>query len=138
MPLNYRIDPKRRLVITRITGTLKDQEMFEYQHTVWSRPDVAGFDELVDLSGVIHIMLPSIERVRDLAELASEMGRGAPPSKLAIAAPRDLEYGLSRMFEHHRENAGRDSRSVAVFRTVVEALEWLGIEGAIDEEMQPS
>jgi len=97
MPLSYRIDADRRLVITRGGGALKDHEVFGYQHEVWSRPDVAGFNELFDMSAVTQILLPSIDRVRDLAELSAEMSRGAPPSRMAIIAPNDLAFGLGRI-----------------------------------------
>jgi hypothetical protein len=105
VPLTYRIDPERRLVVTQGRGILKDHEVFGYQQEVWSRSDVAGFDELVDMTAVTQILLPSLDRVRDLAELAAEMGRGAPRSKMAIVAPDDLAFGLGRMFEAFRESA---------------------------------
>jgi hypothetical protein len=130
----YRIDPERRLVITRGTGVLKDHEIFGYQREVWSRPDVAGFNELIDMTAVTQIMIPSMERVRDLAELAARMGRGAPRSKMAIVAPDDLAFGLGRMFEIRRESAAPGVKPVAVFRTMPEALAWLGIDGSLDEE----
>jgi hypothetical protein len=129
VPLTYRIDPERRLVVTQGRGILKDQEVFGYQQEVWSRSDVAGFDELVDMTAVTQILLPSLDRVRDLAELAAEMGRGAPRSKMAIVAPDDLAFGLGRMFEAFRESAAPGIKPVGVFRTVPEALEWLGVEG---------
>ena len=132
MPLTYRIDPERRLVITRGSGTLKDAEVFGYQREVWSRPEVAGFDELIDMSAVTTILLPSVERVRDLAELSAEMSRGAPRSRLAIVAPDDLAFGLGRMFDAHRENAAPGLKPVGVFRTMPKALAWLGIAGDLE------
>jgi len=50
MPLAHRIDHRPRLVIARASGTLTDEEVFAYQKDVWSRPDVAGYDELVDMT----------------------------------------------------------------------------------------
>ena len=132
MPLDYRIDPERRLVFTRGSGTLEDHEIFDYQYKVWSKPEVAGFDELVDMSSVTQIMLPSIERVRELAELAARMGRDSPRSRMAIVAPDDLAFGLGRMFGTHRDNAAPGVKPVNVFRTMPEALAWLGIEGALE------
>ena len=63
MPLEYRIDHRLRLVLTRAVGVLTDEQVFGYQHAVWSRPDVAGYDELVDMSDVEHVAVPSIDRV---------------------------------------------------------------------------
>jgi hypothetical protein len=128
MPLTYHIDTTRRLVITRGSGILKDHEVFGYQHEVWSRPDVAGFDELIDMSGVKQILLPSTERVRDLAELAARMNDGVPPTKLAIVAPDDLAFGLGRMFDTCRDSVAPGQKLVGVFRTMPEAMAFLGID----------
>ena len=73
MPLTYSIDHDRRLVLTIGTGTLTDADVFAYQRDVWSRPDVAGFSELIDMSGVEHIALPHVARVRELASLSAGM-----------------------------------------------------------------
>ena len=44
------------------------------------------------------------------------------PSRMAIVAPQDLAFGLSRMFEIYRE---QQQIAVRVFRTRTEALAWL-------------
>ena len=44
------------------------------------------------------------------------------PSKVAIVAPKDLAYGLSRIYEVYRKQEQTETR---VFRTEKEALEWL-------------
>jgi hypothetical protein len=132
MPLIYRIDPKRRLVITRGSGILKDQEVFDYQQEVWSRPEVAGFNELVDMSAVVQILVPSMERIRDLAELSARMSRGAPLSKMAIVAPGDLSFGLGHMYDMCRDTVAPGLKPIGVFRTMPEALAWLGVEGGVE------
>jgi hypothetical protein len=132
MPFTYRIDPKRRLVIARGSGIMKDQDFFGYQQDVWSRPEVAGFDELVDMTNVAQILLPSVERVRDLAELGAHMAKGWPVSRLAIVAPGDLAFGLGRLFEIARQNATPGGKPVEVFRALPDALAWLGIKGDLE------
>ncbi len=132
MPLTYRIDPERRLIVTRCSGILKDQEVFGYQHEVWAREDVQGFDEIVDMTDITQIMLPSIERVRDLAELGARMSIGKPSSRLAIVAPGDLSFGLGRMFDSCRQSVAPGLKQVGVFRTKAEALAWLGIQGDVE------
>jgi hypothetical protein len=130
MPLTYRIDLERRLVVARGSGALKDEEVFGYQMEVWSRPEVAGFAELIDMSRVLHVLLPSVERVRDLAELSAKMSSGAPRSRMAIVAPDDLTFGLGRMFDACRESAAPGLKPVGVFRTLPEALAFLRIADA--------
>jgi len=132
MPLTYRIDAKHELVIARGSGILKDHEVFGYQQEVWSRPEVAGFDELIDMSAVTQILVPSLERVEDLAKLSARMSRGAPQSRMAIVAPDDLSFGLGRMFDMCRGTVAPGLKPVGVFRTMPEALAWLGIKDSLE------
>jgi len=44
--------PLRVLPGTHRLGVLSDADVFGYQKEVWSRPDVAGYNELVDVSAV--------------------------------------------------------------------------------------
>ena len=128
MPIEHTIDHDRRLVVARGRGILTDQDVFDYQRGVWSRPEVAGYDELVDMSAIEGIDLPSIERVRELAQLSAAMDEGAPPSRLAIVAPKDYTFALGRLYEAYRGLDQRSRKQVSVFRTVKDALAWLGAE----------
>ena len=128
MPLEHRIDHRRRLVLTRATGTLTGPEIFGYQREVWSRPDVAGYDELVDMTDVEHVAFESVERVVALASVSAGMDARSPTTRFAIVAPRDFEFALGRMYGAHRELEGRSTKRVGVFRTRPEALAWLGLE----------
>jgi len=98
MPLAHRIDHPLRLVLAWASGTLTDEEVFAYQNEVWSRPDVAGYDELVDMTAVEHVALPSIGRVLDLAALSAGMDAKGSRSRFAIVAPRDFEFALGRLY----------------------------------------
>lgn len=136
MPLEYRIDHRLRLVLTRAVGVLTDEQVFGYQHEVWSRPDVAGYDELVDMSAVEHVAVPSIDRVVQLAALSAGMDPMAPVTRFAIVAPRDFEFGLGRLYGARRELDGRGTKRVGVFRSRAEALEWLGLDKKPEDETE--
>jgi hypothetical protein len=125
MPIEFRIDPERRMVWAQGRGTLTDQDVFSYQQDVWSRPEVAGYNELFDMTDVEQIALPSSRRVQDLAALAAEMDAPHTHSKFAIVAPDDLAYGIGRMYKAHRELQQGSTKQVAVFRCLKAALEWL-------------
>jgi hypothetical protein len=118
-----------RLVVTRAVGTLTDDEVFAYQHDVWSRPEVAGYDELIDMSAVEHVAVPSPERIVRLASVSAGMDVRMPRTRLAIIAPRDFEFGLGRMYGAHREMDSRSTKRVGVFRSRAEAQAWLGLDG---------
>jgi len=127
MPITYRIDHVLRLVDAAGHGTFTDEDVFGYQRTVWSRPDVSGYDELMDMTDVKGIVPPSVERVRHLASVAAEMESSSSHSKFAIVAPTDIAFGLGRMFQAFRESQGEGTRNVRVFRTKDEAMVFLGI-----------
>jgi len=125
VPIDYRIEHGRRLVVVSPYGVLTDAEVFGYQQTVWSRPDVQGYDELIDMSAVSKIELVSVDRIADLANLSASMDAPDLPSKLAIIATEDLHFGLGRMYESRREMAQKSNKVVRVFRALEEALQWL-------------
>jgi hypothetical protein len=127
MPIDHHIDHVRRLILAWGQGILTDEDVFGYQHEVWSRPEVAGYDELVDMSAVEQIALPSVGRVRTLARLSASMDPSSPSSKLAIVAPDDLAFGLGRMSEAYREGNAQSTKRVGVFRSLADALTFLGL-----------
>ena len=133
MALEFKIYPDRRLVVARGVGTLTDPDVFNYQRDVWSRPDVQGFDELMDMTAVEEVELPSLGRARQLASLSAGMDPGAKPSKFAIVAVSEVHYGLARMYSTWRASDPRSTKTVQVFRSKNEALAWLGVTGALED-----
>lgn len=129
MPMQYRIDAGRRLIVSRAVGTLTDAEIFAYQAEISSRADLAGFDELIDMSVVERIELPSIDRVRTLATHSAATEPGPGTSRIAVVAPDDLSYGLGRMYQTYRHGDPSNVRHVGVFRTMAEALAFLRVAG---------
>jgi hypothetical protein len=131
MPITYRIDHERRMVIARGYGTFTDDDVFNYQRAAWSGRDVVGYDELVDMSYVSEIELPSVQLVQDLASVAAHMDLQSAPTRFAIVAPEDLAFGLGRMFQTYRECEERSIKDVKVFRNFGEALAFLKIKEAL-------
>jgi hypothetical protein len=131
MPIDYSIDHARRLVVARGRGVFSDADVFAYQREVWSRPDVAGYDELVDMTDVEGIAAPSPTgpRMQELASLAAARDLPAGAGKFAIVAPDPLAFGLGRAYQAYRELDPRSTKQVGVFRTLGEALVFLGVGG---------
>jgi hypothetical protein len=115
------------LVVARGSGTVTDADVFDYQHEVWSRPDVVGYDELVDMSAVETIAVPTDSRVQQLAAESAAMDPPGCAAKFAIVAPKPLAFGLGRMYQTYRELDRRSTKQVRVFHTLAEALSFLGI-----------
>ncbi len=126
MPIDYEADHESRLIIARGRGVFTHADVLEYQYGVRSRSDMAGYDELIDMTAVERIDLPSLERVRELAQRSAAMDGDTLPSRLAIVAPKDYAFALGRLYEAHRGLDKRSRKTVNVFRSLGEALMWLG------------
>jgi hypothetical protein len=127
MPIEFTIDHARRLVTATARGMLTGQDVFGYQRAVWSRADVQGYNELLDMREVLGIDLPSIDNMRALAELSASMDIPQTSSKFAIVATSDEAFGLSRMYETYRHLEDKSTKQVGVFRTLNEAYAYLGV-----------
>jgi hypothetical protein len=132
MPIYYRLDHRKRLVLARGYGTITETDLVTYQREVWSRPDVAGYDELVDMTGVQNIERPSVDRIMTLSTMSASMDSRSQSSKFAIVAPDDLAFGLGRMYQAYRGLDARSTKHVEVFRTLAEALEFLGMDRSFE------
>ena len=89
MPIEYRIDHDRKLVVAKGRGTVTDPDVFGYQREVWSRDDVAGYDELIDMSEVEHIAVQSVNRVCEFGIAFCHHGRGIARLQVSDHCPRE-------------------------------------------------
>ncbi|HEX7077218.1 MAG TPA: hypothetical protein VF363_02220 [Candidatus Eisenbacteria bacterium] len=130
MPIEYHIDHSRRLVVARGRGTVTSPDIFGYQREVWSRADVVGYDELVDMSDVAEIVAgnPVGDNLRALAAESASTDPEGIPTKFAIVAGEELAFGLGRMYQAYRALDPRSTKRIEVFRTLPEALAFLGVE----------
>jgi hypothetical protein len=133
MPIEHIIDHPHRLVIARIRGKLTGEDLFEYQRTVWSAPEIAGYDELVDMTETSEIPDANLGGMQRLASLSASMDAPALRSKFVVIAPGDLSFGLGRMYQAFREMQEAGTREVRIFRTEAEALAFLEIAGPLPE-----
>ncbi|HEY6061953.1 MAG TPA: hypothetical protein VIV10_15275 [Gemmatimonadales bacterium] len=128
MPIAYTIDHDHRLVMATGHGELTGDDIFGYQTEVWSRPDIGGYNELMDMTNVERIDLRSVDHIKQLAELSASMDPSAAQSKFAIVAPGDYAFGLGRMYESYRRLEGRSTKRVGVFRSMAEARAFLELD----------
>lgn len=128
MPIDYRIDHALRVVVAKGRGRLTDQDVFGYQRDVWSRSDVAGYNELVDMTGVDSIEIPSSSRLKELATLAASMDLPSGSSRFAIVATDEIAGELARFFGIYRQLDKRSTKDVSTFKSTAAAFGWLGIQ----------
>jgi len=128
MPIEYRIDHERKTIFAKGVGAFTALDMFNYQREAWSQPGVAGYNELVDMTEVTEIVDPSVDHIRQIVELAASMDPPDGNARFAIVAPNKLMFGLGRMYEAYRELQPGSTKVVRVFKTVREAMDFLGLE----------
>ncbi len=123
MPIDIRYLDEGRGVLWKAYGHLSGKEVMETNTEVHSEPERMKSYRyvLVDLTDVESVQISNNELVRIVAqdELAA---RSRPQSVVAIAAPTDVMFGISRMWEAHVDQLGWDT---AVFRTRREADQWI-------------
>ena len=139
MPITYQIDHARRLVNARAHGLLTDEDVFHYQREVWGRPDVVGYNEIIDVSNVSGIETESVDRIRQLAELSAHMDPTSVLSKFAIVASNPLYYDLGLLYQTYRELHAKSTKQVRVFEGREDALRWLDTaeEDKLPNKMDP-
>lgn len=121
MPISYRLDGDLNAIFTSVSGVVTDRDMVAHAGRVTTDPDIpAGARALVDFGGVEKVDVTA-EGIRRVAEIF-RMNSYAP--KTAFVANSDVAYGMSRMFEFHRDDSPAEIRT---FRDYGEAKQWLGL-----------
>jgi hypothetical protein len=76
---------------------------------------------LVDLTGVTELQL-SGQDFRDIVTIDRRLARRMPAAAVAVVAPKDVAFGLARMWEILADDIGWPT---GVFRDVREAEAWI-------------
>jgi hypothetical protein len=127
LPIDFEILKGVKIVLARAHGTLTADDMMSYQRTVWSDPNVIGYDEIVDVTAVESFAHePNSGRARVLADLSAKMDFVNQSRKFAIVAADDAAFGLGQTYQTLREANPQSRKEVKVFRTYDEARTWLG------------
>lgn len=122
MPISYRIDTARSLVVSVAAGVVTDDELLDHQQRLRDDPAFQPwFRQLFDFrQGTTNLVTG--RGVRQLA-VAPAFGKG---SKRALLVDQDAAFGLARMFQTLRED--QQEEEISIFRDEAAALAWLGIE----------
>ena len=125
MPIDVQIEAAPRIVIATPRGTMTHRDMMEYQKSVWTRPEVAGFHEIVDMTKVEKVDFVSPEWVREITSLAAGMDAPGQRTRMAIVAVNEFHVGLAQMYGTLRSADPRSMREVRTFPSMAEALAWV-------------
>jgi hypothetical protein len=115
----YKIDKERRLVLSSGTGVLTREDILGHMERLSKDPDFdPAFSQLMDCTQITTLEIGP-EDVRQFAQ----RNIFSPRSRRAIVVKDDLQFGLARMFEIHRDLNGETG--IRVFRTLDDALDWI-------------
>jgi hypothetical protein len=119
----YEITPhtEKRVVVIRLWGDVRLDEVRVLVAQVAGDPAIAGFAQLADLR---ELTSASAFGGGDIRALASGVLAASP--RRAIVAQDPATFGLARMFATFL-NLKDPQEQIGVFRTMREAEDWLGL-----------
>jgi hypothetical protein len=119
VPAFYKIDKERRLVTSSGTGLLTKEDVLGHMDRISKDPDFdPNFSQLMDFRQITGVEFGP-EDVRQFAA----RNIFSPHARRAMLVKDDLQFGLARMFEIHRELNGETG--INVFRNYEEAVDWI-------------
>ena len=122
MPADYTIDKSKRMVFSKAYGNLTGQDIISHQDKLRNDPDFdPSFSQLVDCTKVTKADDLSTDNIYALAE-RNPFGAG---SHRAFVAPKNLLYGMFRMFQILTDDYPDE---LSVFRDITEARKFLKLE----------
>ena len=124
MPISYRIDVARDLILTTGSGTLSDADIVGLKEQLAQDRDFKpGMRELSDLRSIDRLDATAAG-VRNMVQLDARESGKVRSHRLALVVSQEVAYGMARMYQALSEpHIG----GVAVFRDIDEARAWLDI-----------
>jgi hypothetical protein len=133
MPIRFTTDHDRNCVLSEFEGEVSDDELNDRYRTFYEgqewRP---GLNELVDLSAadMTHVTSEGLWRLAAFVREHFEK-HGVALSRTAVYAPKDLPFGIARMYQ---ASASESPENIRVFRDLVEAKRWIEEPAASSDE----
>ena len=122
MPVDYTIDKSLKMVFSKAYGIMIDEDVYAHQERLRDDPDFdPGFSQLADCTKVTKADDLSSDAMYELAR-RNPFGEG---SKRAFVAPKNLLFGLIRMFQILTEDYPDE---ILVCRDLTEAHTYLKLE----------
>jgi len=129
MSIAYAYQPRQQAVFIRITGEMPTRVVIAAMRAIESDPAIPPAPRvLVDLTG--SLLARSQEEADRIVGAYTELGK-LRGGRVALAAGREVVYGVTRMISMIADFAGFD---VQAFRSLEAACAWLGLEGPPDED----
>ena len=124
MPIEYDIIEDKQLVLAKGSGVVTGKDVIKHLDGLASDNKYkAPMKKLVDYRTVDSIQISSKE-AESIALQKKSLTTIFAGERCAFVSPGDLTYGTSRVHQSLVETAGLNT---AVFRHLVDALEWLDV-----------
>jgi len=125
MAIKYEIIEDKRLVIAKGTGVVTGEDVIRHLGALAADERyVAPMKKLIDYTSIDDIRQSS-EEIIILAEKKDSLKEKFAGERCAFVAPKDLFFGIARMFDAHIYNTDIKTQ---VFRRMEDALKWLDVE----------
>lgn len=125
MPIKYRVDENKNLVIVMLAGDITSSEIQFFIKQI--HPDRITKNVLVWLKDARAELSDIIENASTATDLYGPTGE----YRTAIVAPSNLEFGMTRQYLSYRDGS---EDSMPVFRNLKDATCWIGLDDEIDIE----
>ena len=117
--ISIRIEPETGMAIATCSGVLQLNDAREGVTALWKTPDWLGRSVVWDFREAEFDASPS--DIREIAEFVLRNQPEIPPLRVAWVTPREVDFGMSRMFDVFRQDQRTEFR---VFRNYDEAIFW--------------
>ena len=119
--MELRIDEEKNIAYIKLTGLLSKKVILNaFDLTVSDKRYKKGMGRLWDFRDSDLSSLDSVT-ITEMAQYSLRFPQGINDVKVAFVTSRDLEFGLSRMFEM----SSKAKTPIRVFRTMDEAEKWI-------------
>ena len=124
MSVEYKYDEESNFLYYRFYGVLTDDDLKQQAQAVVDDPKIKpGVKEIVDLRSVESVEA-STDSIGEVINIDKEHMEKLAGQRTAIVAPRELLYGLSKIYEVLYE-LSQGPANIKVFRDITEARKWL-------------
>lgn len=121
--ITFQIIKDDKMFISTWNGKLSDEDLLVSYRSLFDNEEYKqGYHEIADMT-CGDLSEVTSNGMRALAVLISQkLGTNCPPFKTAVIAPRDVDYGMSRIYEVF---SSESPENVRVFRRKEEAILWI-------------
>jgi hypothetical protein len=125
VPVRDQFDADQNVLLVTIDGHVQDEDLLKYARIAAGNAAMPpDHDVLVDMRGTESLGDVQAQTLRQVANLFTRTDAAPEQSRVALVAPHDVGYGLSRMYQAFRSDSPIEVR---VFREMREARAWLGL-----------